>query len=69
MDIPYLLYMLEQDGELDTPLGRRNKVIKILLSRACWEVLNEDIVLEEAAKENITDPAEITKIKIEVGVW
>ena len=66
--IPFILYALEQEGEIDTPVGKRNKVIKNLRQRACWQLLDENIVREEAAAAGIYDYSEIEYIKSQVGV-
>jgi hypothetical protein len=66
--IPFTLYALEQEGEIDTPVGKRNKVIKNLRQRACWQLLDENIVREEAAAAGIYDYSEIEYIKSQVGV-
>lgn len=67
-NVPFMMYILEQEGEIDTPVGKRNKVIKNLRQRACWQLLNEDIVREEAAAAGIYDYSEIEYIKSQVGV-
>ena len=66
--IPFTLYALECEGEIDTPVGKRNKVIKGLRQRACWQPLDENIVREEAAAAGIYDYSEIEYIKSQVGV-
>ena len=67
-DVPFMMYILEQEGEIDTLIGKRNKVIKNLRQRACWQLLDEDIVREEAAAAGIYDYSEIEYIKSQVGV-
>lgn len=67
-DVPFMMYILECEGEIDTPVGKRNKVIKNLRQRACWQLLDEDIVREEAAAAGIYDYSEIEYIKSQVGV-
>ena len=67
-NVPFMMYILEQEGEIDTPVGKRNKVIKNLRQRACWQLLDEDIVREEAAAAGIYDYSEIEYIKSQVGV-
>lgn len=66
--IPFTLFAMECEGEVDTPVGKRNKVIKNLRQRACWQSLDEDIVREEAAAAGIYDYSEIEYIKSQVGV-
>ena len=58
----------EGDG-IDTPVGKRNKVIKNLRQRACWQLLDENIVREEAAAAGlgILTDQEITTIMREVS--
>ena len=48
-DLPFMMYVLEQEGELDTPLGKRNKLIKELRLRAQWYPIDESEVIERAA--------------------
>ena len=67
-DVPFMMYILEQEGEIDTLIGKRNKVIKNLRQRACWQSLDEDIIREEAAAAGIYDYSEIEYIKSQVGV-
>lgn len=67
-DVPFMMYILEQEGEIDTLIGKRNKVIKNLRQRACWQLLDEDIIREEAAAAGIYDYSEIEYIKSQVGV-
>lgn len=67
-DVPFMMYILEQEGEIDTLIGKRNKVIKNLRQRACWQLLDENIVREEAAAAGIYDYSEIEYIKSQVGV-
>ena len=48
-DLPFMMYVLEQEGEIDTPLGKRNKLIKELQLRAQWSPIDESEVIERAA--------------------
>ena len=66
--IPFTLFAMECEGEIDTPVGKRNKVIKNLRQRAYWQPLDEDIVREEAAAAGIYDYSEIEYIKSQVGI-
>ena len=66
--IPFTLFAMECEGEIDTPVGKRNKVIKNLRQRAYWQLLDADIVREEAAAAGIYDYSEIEYIKSQVGV-
>ena len=66
--IPFTLYTMECEGEIDSLIGKRNKVIKNLRQRACWQLLDENIVREEAAAAGIYDYSEIEYIKSQVGV-
>ena len=64
-----MMYILEQEGELDTPQGRRNKMLKNLRQRAIWSPIDESDVTEEAAAvglEILTDQ-EINDILNEVN--
>jgi hypothetical protein len=68
-DPAFMMYILEQEGELDTPLGKHNKMIKNLRERACWGLLDEDDVREEAAAAGLETPTdqEIDSILNEVN--
>ena len=48
-DLPFMMYILEQEGELDTQVGRRNKMLKNLRRRAIWSPIDESDVIKEAA--------------------
>ena len=48
-DLPFMMYILEQEGELDTQAGRRNKMLKNLRQRAIWSPIDESDVVKEAA--------------------
>ena len=66
--LAFTLFAAEQEGELDTDQGKKNRIIKNLRQRACWQLLDEDIVREEAAAAGIYDYSEIEYIKSQVGV-
>lgn len=70
-DLPFMMYILEQEGELDTPQGKRNKLIKELRQRAIWSPIDESDVAEEAAAAGlgILTDEEINDILNEVSVY
>ena len=56
-DVPFMMYILEQEGELDTDQGKKNRIIKNLRQRP-WEEQDETAVHEEALAAglyNLTD--------------
>lgn len=55
--IPFTLYAMEQEGELDTPTGKRNKIIKNLRQRPYWEV-DEFAVRQEFLKVGLYNPTD-----------
>ena len=66
-----MMYILEQEGELDTPTGKRNKLIKDLRQRAQWAPITESDVCREAVAVGLgmlTDQ-EINDILNEVSVY
>ena len=67
--IAFTLYAMEQEGDLPTYQGRRNKMLKNLRQRANWSPIDESDVAEEAAAaglEILTDQ-EINDILNEVN--
>ena len=70
-DVPFMMYILEQEGELDTPTGKRNKLIKTLRQRAQWAPVTESDVCREAvaAGLGILTDQEINDILNEVSVY
>lgn len=68
---PFMMYILEQEGELDTPLGKRNKLIKSLRQRATWAPITESDVCREAvaAGLGILTDEEINDILNEMSVY
>ena len=67
--LAFTLFAAEQEGELDTPQGKRNKLIKELRQRAIWSPIDESDIAEEAAAaglETLTDK-EIEDILNEVN--
>ena len=66
--IPFTLYAMECEGEVNTPQGKRNKLIKNLIERNRYEVIHEGIVQEEFVNiiGYIPTEAEIEDILIEV---
>lgn len=55
-DLPFMMYVLEQEGELDTPLGKHNKLIKDLRELGTWELIDETIVRREAIAAGLEIP-------------
>lgn len=47
--LAFTLFAAECEGDISTFQGKRNKLIKNLRERACWELIDETIVAEEAA--------------------
>lgn len=68
-DVPFMMYILEQEGEIDTPVGKRNKVLKKLRELARYTLIDETIVIDECAAVGIYDTSEIEYIKSQVGVY
>ena len=68
-DLPFMMYILEQEGELDTPTGKRNRIIKNL--RAMPECMRDDFAVQQeflnAGLYNPTDE-EIRDILEEVNM-
>ena len=67
--LAFTLFAAEQEGELDTYQGKRNKLIKNLRQRATWAPITESDVCREAVAaglEILTDQ-EINDILNEVG--
>lgn len=56
---PQLLYMMECEGQLDTPLGKRNAVINELQYRN----VTEDLLIQTAHAHGIYDSTEIEILK------
>ena len=46
--LAFTLFAAEQEGELDTYQGKRNKIIKNLRQRAIWAPVTESDVCREA---------------------
>ena len=69
--IDFTLFAAEQEGELDTPQGKRNKLIKDLRQRAQWAPVTESDVCREAvaAGLGILTDQEINDILNEVSVY
>lgn len=67
-DIPFMMYILEQEGELDTYQGKINKIIKNLRQRPIEE--QDEIAIHEEAVSaglyNLTDQ-EVGRILREVN--
>lgn len=70
-ELPFMMYILECEGEIDTPQGKRNKLIKDLRQRAQWSPIDESDVREEAvaAGLGILTDQEINDILNEVSVY
>ena len=69
--IPFTLYALECEGEVDTATGKRNRMIKKLRERASWTIIDESDVRQEAAAAGISflSNSEIRRIVQEVNGW
>ena len=68
-DVPFMMYILEQEGELDTYQGKINRIIKNLRQRPPEEQ-DETAVHEEAVAAglyNLTDQ-EVEEILREVNM-
>lgn len=44
----FMLYAMECEGDIDTPIGKKNKLIKDLRQRATWAPISESDVCREA---------------------
>ena len=67
--LAFTLFAAEQEGDLPTYQGRRNKMLKNLRQRAIWSPIDESDVIKEAAAaglETLTDE-EIDDILNEVN--
>lgn len=54
----FMLYAMECEGDIDTPTGRRNKMLKNLRQHAIWSPIDKSDVAEEATAAglyNLTD--------------
>ena len=69
--LAFTLFAAEQEGELDTYQGKRNKLIKSLRQRAIWAPVTESDVCGEAvaAGLGILTDQEINDILNEVSVY
>ena len=69
--IPFTLFAMECEGDIDTQVGKRNKLIKDLRQRAQWTPVTESEVAEEAvaAGLGILTDQEINDILNEVSVY
>jgi hypothetical protein len=69
--IVFTLYAMEQEGDLPTYQGRRNKMLKNLRQLAIWSPIDESDVTEEAAAAGlgILTDQEINDILNEVSVY
>ena len=69
--LAFTLFAAEQEGELDTYQGKRNKLIKSLRQRAIWAPVTESDVCREAvaAGLGILTDQEINDILNEVSVY
>lgn len=56
-ELPFMMYVLECEGETDTPQGKRNKIIKNLKQRPYWEV-DEFAVRQECLEAGIYNPTD-----------
>ena len=55
--IPFTLYAMECEGEIDSVAGKRNKIIKNLRQRPQWEV-DEFAVHQEFLKVGLYNPTD-----------
>lgn len=55
--LAFTLFAAEQEGELDTYQGKRNKIIKNLRQRPCWEV-DEFAVRQEFLGVGLYNPTD-----------
>lgn len=69
--LTFTLFAAEQEGELDTYQGKRNKLIKDLRQRAQWAPVTKRDVCQEAvaAGLGILTDQEINDILNEVSVY
>lgn len=69
--LAFTLFAAEQEGELDTYQGKRNKLIKDLRQRATWAPITESDVCREAvaAGLGILTDEEINNILNEVSIY
>ena len=67
--LAFTLFAAEQEGELDTDQGKKNRIIKNLRQRATWAPITESDVCREAvaAGLGILTDQEINDILNEVG--
>ena len=66
--IPFTLFAMEQEGEIDSVAGKRNKIIKNLKQRPQWEV-DEFAVRQEFLEVGLYNPTdkEVEEILREVN--
>lgn len=66
--IPFTLFAMECEGEIDSIVGKRNKIIKNLKQRPYWEV-DEFAVRQEFLEVGLYNPTdeEVGEILNEVG--
>ena len=55
--IPFTLYAMEQEGEIDSIAGKRNRIIKNLKQRPRWEV-DEFAVRQEFLEVGLYNPTD-----------
>ena len=67
----FMLYAMECEGDIDTPIGKKNKLIKSLRQRATWAPITESDVCGEAiaAGLGILTDEEINNILNEVSIY
>lgn len=53
--IPFTLYAMECEGEIDTYTGKHNKIVKNLRQRAQYELITKDDVFYEANAAGLGD--------------
>ena len=53
--LAFTMFVAECEGDIDTPVGKRNKVIKNLRQRAQYELITKDDVFYEANAAGLGD--------------
>ena len=68
--IPFMLYAMECEGEIDSIAGKRNKIIKNLRQRPHWEI-DEFAVRQEFLEVGLYNPTdeEVEEILQEVSEY
>ena len=66
--IPFTLYAMECEGDIDSLQGRYNRMIKELRERAQYEIIDESAIIQAAYAADLNEPTpeEIDDIIMEV---